>query len=133
MDRLFLDANVLFSAAYRPNAGLLKIWKLKDVLLCSSYYALEEARINLAHKVERSRLAKLSSRLRLFDAIPRELPREVSLPEKDVPILLAAIEAKATHLITGDIRHFGPYLGRTIEGILVVTPSDYLKKVMAPS
>jgi len=25
MDRLFLDANVLFSAAYRPNAGLLII------------------------------------------------------------------------------------------------------------
>jgi len=29
MDRLFLDAHVLFSAAYRPNAGLLKLWKLK--------------------------------------------------------------------------------------------------------
>jgi len=29
MDRLFLDANVLFSAVYRPNPGLLKLWKLK--------------------------------------------------------------------------------------------------------
>jgi predicted nucleic acid-binding protein len=131
MDRLFLDANVLFSAAYRPNSGLLKFWKLKDVVLCSSHYALEEARINLAHKVERSRLEKLSTRLRLFDAIPRELPRGVSLPEKDVPILLAAIEAKATHLITGDVRHFGPYLGRTVEGIHVLTPSAYLKRVIA--
>ena len=131
MDRLFLDANVLFSAAYRPKAGLLEFWKLKDVVLCSSHYALEEARINLRHESERSRLAKLSARLRLFDAIPGDLPRGVSLPDKDVQILLAAMEAKATHLITGDVRHFGPYLGRTIEGILVLTPADYLKRYWA--
>src|SRR5215470_8972656 len=29
MDRLFLDAKVLFSAAYRSEAGLLQLWKLK--------------------------------------------------------------------------------------------------------
>jgi predicted nucleic acid-binding protein len=127
MDRLFLDANVLFSAAYRPNAGLLKLWKLKDVVLCSSNYALEEARFNLLHEIQRSRLAKLSAHLQLFDAIPRELPRGVSLPAKDAPVLLAAIEAKATHLITGDLRHFGPYFGKIIEGILVLTPAAYLK------
>ena len=50
MDRLFLDANVLFSAAYRIDAGLLQLWKLKNVTLCSSRYALEEARINLANE-----------------------------------------------------------------------------------
>jgi uncharacterized protein len=47
MDRLFLDANVLFSAAYRPDAGLGQLWKLEGAILCSSHYALEEARINL--------------------------------------------------------------------------------------
>jgi predicted nucleic acid-binding protein len=127
MDRLFLDANVLFSAAYRPNAGLLKLWKLKDVVLCSSKYALGEAKLNLAHEAQRNRLEELSGRLHLFEAIPRSLPDGVSLPDKDVPILLAAIEARATHLITGDLRHFGAYFGRKIERILVVTPADYLK------
>ena len=29
MDRLFLDANVLFSAAYRPDARLVRFWKLQ--------------------------------------------------------------------------------------------------------
>ena len=43
MHRLFLDANVLFSAAYRPNPGLLEFWKLKDVLLCSFHYFLPSA------------------------------------------------------------------------------------------
>ena len=128
MDHLFLGANVLFSAAYRPHAGLVRLWKLKHVELCSSRYALEEARINLAQDVQRRRLTRLSRSIRLFDAVPRELPPDLSLPDKDVPVLLAAIEAKATHLITGDIRHFGPYFGRGIEGILMLTPSEYLRK-----
>ena len=44
MDRLFLDANVLFSAPYRIDAGLVRLWKLKDATLCSSRHALEEAK-----------------------------------------------------------------------------------------
>jgi uncharacterized protein len=127
MDRLFLDANVLFSAAYRADAGLVQFWKLKDVILCSSHYALEEARINLAENAQRRRLAKLARRVRLFDAAPRKLPSGLSLPEKDTPIMLAAIEAQATHLITGDVRHFGPYFGKQIEGILILSPSEYFK------
>lgn len=127
MDRLFLDANVLFSAAYRTDAGLVQFWKLKDVILCSSHYAVEEARINLAENSQRRRLAKLARRLRLFEAARRDLRNALSLPEKDAPILLAAIEAQATHLITGDVRHFGSYFGKQIEGILILSPSDYLK------
>jgi predicted nucleic acid-binding protein len=127
MDRLFLDANVLFSAAYRPDARLLLLWKLKNVTLCSSRYALEEARINLEDEDQRLRLAKLSGAVHLFEADQGPLPREVSLPEKDVPILLAAIEARASHLLTGDVRHFGPYLGKKIEGIAIVLPGDYLR------
>jgi len=128
MDRLFLDANILFSAAYRPDARLVELWKLTDAILCSSSYALEEARINLSENAQKRRLAKLARRVRLFDAAPCELPTGLSLPEKDVPIFLAAKEARATHLITGDGRHFGPYFGRQIEGILVLSPADYLKK-----
>jgi uncharacterized protein len=55
MDRLFLDANVLFSAAYRPGVRLLKLWKLKNVALFSSRYALEEAlRMQSEHRRRRS-------------------------------------------------------------------------------
>ncbi|MGH9356970.1 MAG: PIN domain-containing protein [Terriglobia bacterium] len=128
MDRLFLDANVLFSAAYRPDAGLVKFWKLKNAVLCSSRYALNEARINLTENLQRRRLATLARRVHLFDAAPRLLPSSISLPEKDVPILLAAMEVRATHLITGYLRHFGPYLGKKLEGILVLSPADYLNK-----
>ena len=128
MDRLFLDANVLFSAAYRSDTGLLELWKLREVVLCSSRYALEEARINLSNEVQRTRLVRLAGKVRLFDAGERELPHGVALPEKDVPILLAAIEANATHLLTGDIRHFGSLFGKRVEGILVLPPGDYLRR-----
>jgi uncharacterized protein len=127
MDRLFLDANVLFSAAYRPNAGLLRLWKLKDVALCTSRYAMEEARINLSDEEQQARLSTLSELISLFEAESGPLPRGTSLPEKDAPILLAAIAADATHLLTGDVRHFGPYFGKKIEGITIVRPGDYLK------
>jgi len=127
MDRLFLDANVLFSAAYRPSAGLLAFWKLKNVMLCSSRYALEEARINLAEEAQQHRLKRLAREVELIDAIPQALPDGIALPEKDAPILLAALRADATHLITGDVRHFGPYCGKSVAGIVILSPSAYLK------
>src|SRR5437763_1113642 len=127
MDRLFLDANVLFSAAYRPHAGLLDLWKLKTARLCTSPYALEEARINLSEEIQRARLKKLSMRLDLFDAATQKLPQGISLPDKDAPIMLAAIEARATHLLTGDLRHFGAYFGKRISGILITPPGEYLE------
>jgi len=128
MGRLFLDANVLFSAAYRSDAGLLELWKLRDVVLCSSRYALEEARVNFSNEGQRARLVRLTEKVQFFDAAQRELPRGVALPEKDVPILLAAIESRATHLLTGDVRHFGSYFVKRIEGILVLPPGAYLRR-----
>jgi predicted nucleic acid-binding protein len=127
MDKIFLDANVLFSAAYKADARVSRLWALDDVVLCSSRYALEEARFNLSDEDQRARLVKLSAKVQLFDAAHGDLPHGIRLPEKDVPILLAAIEARATHLLTGDVRHFEPYLGKKIAGIAVLLPGEYLR------
>lgn len=131
MDRLFLDANILFSAAYRASNGLLVLWKLSAAMLCTSRYALEEARINLDDETSRRRLTKLSAYLQLFEAADRLLPNGISLPEKDAPILLAAIEARADYLLTGDVRHFGAYFGKRVEGITILLPGQYLKLRLA--
>jgi len=127
MDRLFFDANVLFPAAYRPNAGLLELWRLKDAVLCTSSYALQEARANLEEQAQHRRLIQLSESLQLFEAEVGGLPSGVSSSEKDVPILLAAFRAGASHLLTIEIRHFGPYLGRKIEATAVMLPGEYLR------
>jgi len=127
MDRLFLDANVLFSAGYRPHAGLLRLWKLKDIALCTSRYAMEKAKINLSDEEQQARLSTFSELISLFEAGSGVLPRGISLPEKDAPILLAAIAADATHLLTGEVRHFGPHFGKKIEGTTIVPPGNYLQ------
>ena len=62
-----------------------------------------------------------------FEAADHTLPRGISLPEKDSPILLAAIDAHATYLLTGDVRHFGRYFGRKFEGVSIMPPAQYLK------
>jgi uncharacterized protein len=132
MDRLFLDANVLFSAAYKIDARLLPLWNLRNVTLCSSRYALQEARINLAGEDQWTRLTELSASLQLFEAGQASLPSRILLPEKDMPILLAAIEARATHLLTGDVRHFRAYFGKKIAGIAITRPGEYLRVRTGP-
>lgn len=127
MDRLFLDANVLFSAAYKVDARVSRLWQLDDVVLYSSRYALEEARSNLADENRQRRLSKLAQQLQFREASERELPVGLFLAQKDVPILLAAIEVRAHYLVTGDFRDFGPYFGRKVEGVVIVSPSAYLK------
>lgn len=54
------------------------------------------------------------------------------LPEKDVPILLAAVSAEATHLITGDFTYFGPLYGEKIGGVLILPPARYLHELADP-
>jgi uncharacterized protein len=125
MHRLFLDANVLFSATYKPDARVLRLWKFPDAVLCTSRYALEEARRNLEDEFQIERLSELVEKFHFFDATDRELPNAISLPDKDAPILLAAIEARAHYLLTGDFRHFGPYFGRKIQGVTITSPARY--------
>src|SRR5271168_972382 len=127
MDRPFLDANVLFSAAYKIDARLLQLWKLRNVTLCSSHYALQEARMNLAGEDQWNRLTELSGSLQLFEAGQTSLPPGIVLPEKDVPIFLAAMEARATHLLTGDVRHFRAFFGKKIAGNAIARPGEYLR------
>jgi len=126
VDRLFLDANVFFSAAYREDAGLARFWKLKVKLLTSTY-AVEEARFNLHDDAQRSRLVALASGIEVISNIFAGALPGVHLPEKDRPILLSAIQGRATHLITGDKTDFGRYFGRTIAGVLILPPAAYLK------
>lgn len=126
MDRLFLDANVLFSAAYRKDAGLVELWELEDVELVTSAFAFEEARRNLSDADQLERLQKLVRQISVVPESDIALPDGIELREKDVPILRAAVAAEASHLVTGDRRDFGRYLGKRLAGIRVMAPRQYL-------
>lgn len=129
MDRVFIDANVLFSAAYRVDASIRTLWNLRGAMLVTSNYAIEEVRRNLDTSRRRSDLESLLKNVKtIADVVPgKPLPLpEPGLPDKDLSILLAAINAEATHLLTGDFKHFGPHYGRTTGGVRILTPAEYL-------
>ena len=126
-----MDANVLFSAAYRSDAGLRKLWRLAGVRIVTSAYAVEEARRNLSQPPQHRELDEL---LGCVEVVPTAAPTDhllfssvVELPNKDRPVLLAAIGVGATHLLTGDFWHYmGPYRGKRIQRVLILSPRDYL-------
>ena len=128
MDRLFLDANILFSAAYRSDAGVQRLWTAPNSELVTSDYAIEEATRNLADANRRERLDGLLESVEIVPArvLDPDLRGDVQLRDKDWPILSGAVAAGATHLITGDVRDFGSYFGQKVLGILILPPSKYL-------
>jgi uncharacterized protein len=129
VDIVFLDASVLFSAAYRPKATVGKLWNLPNIRLVSSYYAAGEAKRNLTEAHQRDRLAHLLQSVELIASTNEPvLPEGIDLPAKDVLILQAAIAARATHLLTSDVKHFGKYFWQIMEGVTILPPAVHLKK-----
>jgi hypothetical protein len=106
---IFLDANILFSAAY----GMI-----------ASHYVVEEARRNLEKANQRIALEKCLSQVKLVPEADPEMACPVPLPEKDRPVLMAAIIARADCLVTGDLLHFGPFLGQRIQGVMICRLRD---------
>jgi uncharacterized protein len=129
VDRLFLDANVLYSAAYRQDAGVRRLWNIPRITLVTSEYAVAEARRNLTTADQLGRLDALLEPIQVQPArtLDPALRRDIELREKDWPILGGAVAAGATHLITGDLRDFGSFMGQVVLGVLVLTPARYLK------
>lgn len=133
--RLFLDANVLFTAAHNPRgkaAFIIESGSSKRWELVTSEYATEEARRNLT--------AKFPAVLEDYEALlsdirivghPPDLPFPAGLAAKDQPIFRAALATGASHLLTGDIRDFGQFMNRPEDtfGIRIQTVAGFLASV----
>ena len=131
--RLFLDANVLFTAAHNPRgkaALVIDLGKRGRWALATSRYALEEARRNLERKFPQylDGLTPLLQGIQLIEHRPA-IPYPDSLVEKDRPIFQGAVAWEATHLLTGDLKDFGPFMNQPGEtfGIVVQTVADFLR------
>jgi len=124
---LFLDANVLISAAWREGTEIALIWQLKGVRLITSNYVMGEVQRNLHQvgQIERLRGLMRSVQIVSFENLP-EIPEAIALPEKDRPVLAGAIQAHADHLVSGDKKHFGPLYGMSIRGVRITAPGELL-------
>lgn len=123
--KVFLDANILFSAA-NPRwltRQLLDAIEQSGEELMSSAYTWDEAERNVqSHFPEHlEELGKIKPKLGwIEDKALSEGLFEI-LPAKDRPILAAAIRGKCSHLLTGDYKHFGEFMGREISGVKIVS------------
>lgn len=135
--KLFLDANVLFTAAHNAarhrdgKAGVvIELGKRGRWRCFTSAYALEEARRNLNVKYPAAvqSLRSLAPSLRLQEH-RRDLSFPAGLPAKDQPIFQAALACGADFLLTGDLQHFGSLMHRPQEtfGVHVTTVACFLR------
>ncbi|MEW5982962.1 MAG: PIN domain-containing protein [Acidobacteriota bacterium] len=136
--RLFLDANVIFTAAHNAagrSAAILDLTRLGRCRVATSRHAADEARRNLELKYPDA-LSRFDTLARQWDVVPEAAAADVAwateqgLPQKDAPILASAVACGADMLVTGDRTHFGHLLGRRIRGMFVLTPAEALARIL---
>jgi uncharacterized protein len=136
--KVFLDANVVFSAAHQQEGraqSLLLLARAGRCDLLVSGHALEEARRNLTRKSQSfdKRLEDLLAMTKVVAEAPAPLVAwalEQGLPLKDAPILAAAAHAHADMLATGDRRDFGHLFGKSLRGVRVLSLAKAIKAVL---
>ena len=130
--RVFLDANILFSAAKSDGAirQLLRHLTLAKHTLVADSYVQAEAQRNIAAKAGAQAMRDLDALLSKIDVSTVQFAQSSStlkaaalwLPEKDQPVLLAAMALVCDVLVTGDSTHFGAGYGKRFEGVTVCSP-----------
>lgn len=134
--RVFLDANILFSAAKSDGAvrSLVRQMIERGHTCWADAYVVAEARRNLAAKGPEALhvLDALLPHLSIAAAAP--LPADLSdldwLPEKDRPVLAAAIHLRCDALVTGDRTHFGAGYGRVFGGVAIHSPRSLAERLL---
>ncbi len=137
--RIFLDANVLFSAAKSAGAirQLLQELHAGNHGLVADEYVATEARRNVLAKASSDALDYLEALLTQIEVSAVQYPATgqtslLWLPEKDRPVLAAAMALKCAALVTGDRTHFGPGYGKTFDGVTVFSPAQLAQAILSP-
>jgi uncharacterized protein len=135
--RVFLDANILFSAAKSDGAvRALVRWLLDQGHECQvDAYVAAEARRNLVNKGPQAvqvldallgRLQNAPALAGAIDAVGLDW-----LAAKDRPVLAAAIRLGCDALVTGDRKHFGSAHGLEVGGVTIHSPRSLAETVLA--
>lgn len=129
--RVFLDANVLFSAANSAGASRQLVHDLHEDQhdLVADEYVSIEARRNVTAKSKGDAADYLLALLAQIEVSPVQYTKMAQtlvswLPEKDRPVLWAAMALKCEALITGDRTHFGAGYGKTFGGVTIYSPAQ---------
>lgn len=121
--RIFLDANILFSASL-PTSATRQLFE-GAFLLCDELVTNSHA----IHEVRHNLLLKRPELLSEFELLIKKVSitnaflviSEVKLPLQDIPILAGAAGSQCQYLWTGDKRHFGDTFGKTFHGVTIIS------------
>ena len=136
--RIFLDANILFSAAKSdgPVRELLGLLADAGHECCADEYVVEEARRNLTLKFPQG-LSSMATLLIGMDVAPNApdeaLAASLPLAAKDRPVLAAAIRHRCAALVTGDWKHFGLHYGKSLHGVTIHSPRSIAEALLTTS
>lgn len=138
MMRVFVDASVLFAAAYSATGASREIFRSAirgEISLVISHLVLEEVKRNLEDKVPGA-LVHLEN---LIDAVGFELvqPTKAEIEAamqycavKDAPIVAAAKAARVDCLVSLDRRHLvGVLEVASGSGLSIVLPNELLERI----
>ncbi len=134
--RVFLDANILFSAAFTNGAvrRLLHDLTAAGHTCVADGYVWEEARRNLAviSAEAVAELHRITAGIELHSHFAGAGAHavEIDLKEKDRPVLASAMALSCGALVTGDRTHFGRLFGATVSGVSIHSPRSLAEAVL---
>ncbi len=133
--RLFLDSSVLLAAAGSSTGAsrlLFDIASRHGWELLTAEYCLREAEFNLPKLGKKAELSwtqiirpaviPLSTRLTLDRPL-------IFRATKDRPVVISALSQKADYLLTLDRDDFHGLLGRSVYGLPIRTPGEFLREI----
>lgn len=135
--RVFLDANILFSAAKSDGAvrALVRLLLDRGHDCRVDAYGVAQARRNLVRKGPQAIevLDTLLGHLQIAPALAGGVESQALewLPAKDRPVLAAAIRLGCDALVTGDRKHFGSAYGLQVGGVTIHSPRSLAEAVLA--
>ncbi|PIU37294.1 hypothetical protein COT02_01615 [Candidatus Roizmanbacteria bacterium CG07_land_8_20_14_0_80_34_15] len=136
--KLFLDANVIYSASRSEKGASFAIFQLKNkfkIELISSKLALIEAERNIVEKETSlilSRFYYLIKEIKIIsvESVKAKIFYKNIIEEKDAPILYGAKQSQVDFLITLDRKHF---FIKKIRGekfaFTITTPGEFIMEL----
>lgn len=140
--KVFLDSNVILSGLISSRGApriILDLLSLRLPILqgVTGRYNLTEIERSIANNLPAARvvlnecLPRMNLEIVFLPFLDEMAPFRGTVDDKDLPVLVSAIIAKADYLLTGDKKSLGQIAKQKAFEIRAMNPADFLDRVLA--